>query len=134
MCVKTVNSFRKICLSQGLIFIPALSLIVYMLKDPATYLSRSSEIYPDSSVVVFCVLKFISSLKTIVYAILWVQTNRQSYVSHHIIIMRQGYLYPRHLCRRVYSFRFSVCPFVCSFVRSFVSSVEFASKFWLKFL
>ena len=33
-------------------------------------------------------------------------------------------LYPRHLCRRVYSFRFSVCPFVCSlFVRSFVSSL-----------
>ena len=31
-------------------------------------------------------------------------------------------LYPRHLCRRVYSFRFFVRPFVCSFVRSFVSS------------
>ena len=26
-------------------------------------------------------------------------------------------LYPRHLCRRVYSFRFSVCPFVRSYVR-----------------
>ena len=29
-------------------------------------------------------------------------------------------LYPRLLCRRVYSFRFSVCQFVCSFVHSFV--------------
>ena len=29
-------------------------------------------------------------------------------------------LYPRHLCRRVYSFRFSVRPFVCSLVGSFV--------------
>ena len=31
-------------------------------------------------------------------------------------------LYPRHLCREVYSFRLDVCPFVCSFVRSFVIS------------
>ena len=30
--------------------------------------------------------------------------------------------------------RSSVRMFVSSFVRSFVSSVEFASKFWLKFL
>ena len=45
-------------------------------------------------------------------------------------------LYPRHLCRRVYSFRLSVRPFVCSFVRSFVRTsvtfVEFASKFCVK--
>ena len=43
------------------------------------------------------------------------------------------FLYPRHLCRRVYSFRLSVRPFVCSFVRLFVrNSVtrqSFASKF-----
>ena len=45
-------------------------------------------------------------------------------------------LYPRHLCRRVYSFRLSVCPFVCSLVRSFVLPSRswnlrqsFASKF-----
>ena len=31
-------------------------------------------------------------------------------------------LYPRHLCRRVYSFRLSVCPFVRSYVRMFVRS------------
>ena len=31
-------------------------------------------------------------------------------------------LYPRHLCRGVYSFRLSVRPFVCSYVRSFVCS------------
>ena len=31
-------------------------------------------------------------------------------------------LYPRHLCRRVYSFCFSVRPFVCSYVRLFVRS------------
>ena len=31
-------------------------------------------------------------------------------------------LYPWHLCRRVYSFRFSVRPFVCSFVGSFLRS------------
>ena len=51
-------------------------------------------------------------------------------------------LYPRHLCRGVYSFRLSVRPFVCSFVRLFVRSfvrsllsvtfVEFTSKFLVK--
>ena len=49
-------------------------------------------------------------------------------------------LYPRHLCRGVYSFRLSVRPFVCSYVRSFVCSfvrtsfrcVEFVSKFCVK--
>ena len=50
-------------------------------------------------------------------------------------------LYPRHLCRGVYSFRLDVCPFVCSFVcflRLFVRSllsvtfVEFTSKFLVK--
>ena len=29
-------------------------------------------------------------------------------------------LYPRHLCRGVYSFHLDVCPFVCSFVCLFV--------------
>ena len=51
-----------------------------------------------------------------------------------------SYLYPRHLCRGVYSFRLSVRPFVCLYVRSFVCSfvrtsfrhVEFASKFCVK--
>ena len=46
------------------------------------------------------------------------------------------FLYPRHLCRRVYSFRLSVRPFVRSYVRSFVRNsvpfVEFASKFCVK--
>ena len=32
------------------------------------------------------------------------------------------YLYPRHLCRGVYSFRLDVCPFVRSYVRSLVRS------------
>ena len=45
-------------------------------------------------------------------------------------------LYPRHLCRGVYSFRLSVRMFVCLFVRSFVRTsfrrVEFASKFCVK--
>ena len=45
-------------------------------------------------------------------------------------------LYPWHLCRGVYSFRFSVRMFVHSFVRSFVRTsfrrVEFASKFCVK--
>ena len=49
-------------------------------------------------------------------------------------------LYPRHLCRGVYSFRPSVCPFVRLYVRLFVRSfvrtsvtfVEFASKFCVK--
>ena len=31
-------------------------------------------------------------------------------------------LYPRHLCRGVYSFRLDVCPLFRSYVRSFVSS------------
>ena len=37
-------------------------------------------------------------------------------------------LYPRHLCRRVYSFRLSVRMFV----RNSVTFVEFASKFCVK--
>ena len=48
-------------------------------------------------------------------------------------LFQNSLLYPRHLCRRVYSFRFSVRPFVCSLVRWFVSSLKM-SKFWLKFL
>ena len=43
-------------------------------------------------------------------------------------------LYPRHLCRRVYSFRLSVCPFVRSYVRSFVRSWNLRQSFALKFL
>ena len=43
-------------------------------------------------------------------------------------------LYPRHLCRRVYSFRLSVCPFVRSYVRSFVRSWNLRQRFALKFL
>ena len=43
-----------------------------------------------------------------------------------------GWLYPRHLCRGVYSFRLSVCMFVRSFVRTSVTFVEFASKFYYK--
>ena len=39
-------------------------------------------------------------------------------------------LYPRHLCRGVYSFRLSVRPFVCSFVRSFVRSFVLPSVAW----
>ena len=35
---------------------------------------------------------------------------------------RAGLLYPRHLCRGVYSFRLDVCPFVRSYVRSLVRS------------
>ena len=50
------------------------------------------------------------------------------------------FLYPRHLCQGVYSFRLDVCPFVHSYVRSFVSScvssfvtfVEFTTKFLVK--
>ena len=40
------------------------------------------------------------------------------------------FLYPRHLCRGVYSFRFSVRPFVCSYVRSFVCSFVLPSVAW----
>ena len=43
-------------------------------------------------------------------------------------------LYPRHLCRRVYSFRLSVRPFVRSYVRSFVRSWNLRQSFALKFL
>ena len=42
-------------------------------------------------------------------------------------------LYPRHLCREVYSFLLSYRPFVCSFVvTNSVKFVEFASKFCIK--
>ena len=51
--------------------------------------------------------------------------------AYHIFL-----LYPRHLCRGVYSFRLSVRPLLCSYVRSFVRTsfrhVEFASKFCVK--
>ena len=54
----------------------------------------------------------------------------------YLVHLADDYLYPRHLCRRVYSFPLSVRPFVCSFVRSFVRNsvtfVEFASKFCVK--
>ena len=39
-------------------------------------------------------------------------------------------LYPRHLCRGVYSFRLDVCPFVRSLLS--VTFVEFTSKFLVK--
>ena len=39
-------------------------------------------------------------------------------------------LYPRHLCRGVYSFRLSVRPFVWSFVRLFVRSFVLPSRSW----
>ena len=39
-------------------------------------------------------------------------------------------LYPRHLCRGVYSFRLSVRPFVCLYVRSFVCSFVLPSVAW----
>ena len=37
-------------------------------------------------------------------------------------IILTALLYPRHLCRGVYSFRLDVCPFVRSYVRSLVRS------------
>ena len=44
------------------------------------------------------------------------------------------YLYPRHLCRGVYSFCLSLRPFVCSFVCSLLSVtfIVFTSKFVVK--
>ena len=60
----------------------------------------------------------------------------------NMVYMCVPLLYPRHLCRGVYSFRLDVCPFVCSFVHSFVrvfvrsllsvTFVEFTSKFLVK--
>ena len=44
----------------------------------------------------------------------------------------QYLLYPRHLCRWVYSFRLSICPFVYSFVPTSFRHMEFASKFCVK--
>ena len=41
------------------------------------------------------------------------------------------FLYPRHLCRVVYSFRLSVRPYICSFVRfSLVRSFVIPSLSW----
>ena len=46
------------------------------------------------------------------------------------LIIPPPFLYPRHLCRGVYSFRLSVRMFVRSFVRSLVhTSFRFALKF-----
>ena len=42
---------------------------------------------------------------------------------HHHVSTKIVSLYPRHLCRPVYSFRLSVRPFVCSFVRSYFRHV-----------
>ena len=41
-----------------------------------------------------------------------------------------AFLYSRHLCRRVYSFRLSVRPFVRSYVRMFVRSFVIPSRSW----
>ena len=49
---------------------------------------------------------------------LWHFEEEELCVMHTVLF----YLYPRHLCRGVYSFRLDVCPFVRSYVRSFVRS------------
>ena len=48
--------------------------------------------------------------------------QKGSRVIQMIITQTKVSLYPRHLCRGVYSFRLSVRLFVCSYVRSFVCS------------
>ena len=48
------------------------------------------------------------------------------------VVMAAILLYPRHSCRRVYSFRISVRPFVCSFVRASITYLEFTTKFSTK--
>ena len=55
-------------------------------------------------------------------------------ISHEPMIRNHSCLYPRHLCPRVYSFRFSVHMFVRLFVRYSGTFAEFMSKFLLKFL
>ena len=50
-------------------------------------------------------------------------------ISQQLLIRKHSYLYPRHLCRQVYSFRLSVRPFICSFVRSWNLRQSFALKF-----
>ena len=62
--------------------------------------------------------------------------DRFSCVAAHIVLNTPDSLYPRHLCRRVYSFRFSVRLFVHSFVSSFLRSLfrNVRRIFWLKFL
>ena len=49
-----------------------------------------------------------------------------------LLSLYKVYLYPRHLCRGVYSFRLSVRPFVCSFVRNSVPFVELLQSFTLR--
>ena len=39
------------------------------------------------------------------------------------------FIIPRHLCRGVYSFHLSVCPFICSFVCTSVPFVELLQSF-----
>ena len=56
---------------------------------------------------------FISSMR------MWIVSIAMTLYYGHISLV-PVLLYPRHLCRRVYSFRLSVRPFVCSFVCSFV--------------
>ena len=48
--------------------------------------------------------------------------------------VHEAFLYPRHLCQGVYSFRLAVRMFVCLFIRSLLSVtfVEFTSKFLVK--
>ena len=47
---------------------------------------------------------------------------KPTYTSLLLTMLLYYLLYPRHLCRGVYSFRLDVCPFVRSYVRSFVRS------------
>ena len=56
----------------------------------------------------------------------------QALILRHLLLFQL--LYPRHLCRGVYSFGLSVRPFVCKFVCLLLSVtfVEFTSKFLVK--
>ena len=70
-----------------------------------------------------------------IYRICHLQILLDSFRMLHIypalLILRKIFLlYPRHLCRGVYSFRLSVRPFVCSFVRLFVRSFVLPSVAW----
>ena len=50
-----------------------------------------------------------------------IKTYHNSFQYLSYVENRQNcFLYPRHLCRGVYSFRLSVHPFVCSFIRLFL--------------
>ena len=82
--------------------------------DVLTAITKVSVLFQNKDLLLFEVKEATGTL----YMNLHVMTNEPG---EHLFKF-YSLLYPRHLCRGVYSFRLDICPFVCSLVCSFVCS------------